>query len=355
MKKYIMLMVTLLVTMFAGTSFAFTPPQPNGFVTDATGKLSSSERAALEDKCKKINAKTGNEIAVLVVPTLDGSNIEDAAQDTWRSWKVGKGGLDNGVLLMLAMKERKSRIQTGKGVEGDLPDLKTQDILINMRPYLRSDNLAGALNFGVDQIAATLESRKGQKVDTRVAPGATFDKRANPNVPMTVPTTDTTTTTSNHQGVQGCDASGVGFGMITPLLIISIPLIIGLFLLRRARRREEEAQRERLDAIARIRERQRILEDKIIERKKETLRFPTPNVLDYNVIDTAPAPKPYVAPAPYVAPKPAPKKRSSDSSSYSSNSSYSSGSSSSWDSGSGSSGGGFGGGDSGGGGSSSDW
>lgn len=160
--------------LVSGNVFAFEVPSPTGHVTDTSGKLSGSDVAALDSKLRNIEKTTQNEIAVLVVSSLDGDSIEDAAHEVFKSWKIGKAGLDNGVLLMIAVKDRKTRIQTGKGVEGDLTDIQTQDILVSLKPYLRNGNFAGACNVAVDKINATLETRKGQKADP--GKGAQFNK-----------------------------------------------------------------------------------------------------------------------------------------------------------------------------------
>jgi uncharacterized protein len=150
MNKFIVMMTVLVVALSAGNSSAWNAPAspaPASWIADPGHVLSDEAHARLDASLKQINQGTANEVAALIVPSLDGENVEDVAHATFNAWGMGKQGLDNGVLVVLAMKEHKSRIETGKGVEGDLPDLKCSDILQAARPYLRKGNVEGALSF----------------------------------------------------------------------------------------------------------------------------------------------------------------------------------------------------------------
>lgn len=252
MKKYLTMMVALAVTLFSINSFAWDPPTtpaPASWISDTSGVLSASAHARLDAKLKQINQSSSNELAALVVPTLDGQTIEDVTNATFKAWGVGKKGLDNGVLVVLAMKEHKSRIETGKGVEGDLPDLKTQDILVQARPYLRKGDVEGALGFIFDSSASSIANHKADMAAGRSSGGSR----------------------------PSCDVSGgVGAGSDSSLLFI-LATTAGLGLLfwylsartRRRHQQEEEAyaaiQREtarlRLQNANTERERQRKAEE----------------------------------------------------------------------------------------------
>jgi len=94
---------------------AYVPPPIDGHVTDRAGKLSASEKADLEQRLEGVNRATSAEIAVLILPSLDGQTIEDVAYGTFNGWQLGKKGKDNGVLLVIAVQEHRVRIETGKG------------------------------------------------------------------------------------------------------------------------------------------------------------------------------------------------------------------------------------------------
>lgn len=177
MKKYLSLLVALAVTLFSFSSFAFTAPEKpaNGwYVLDQAGKLSESEKTQLNQKIENLNKTTKNEYAVVILSTLDGSNIEDAAQDTFRSWGVGKKDLNNGVLLMISVGERKTRIQTGKGAEGDLPDLLCKDILDKtLKPHLKRGHWYEGIDASLDAMSAKMENHGASTPSTNSTPVTT--------------------------------------------------------------------------------------------------------------------------------------------------------------------------------------
>jgi uncharacterized membrane protein YgcG len=160
MNTYIKIVLIALIVLITGTGFAFEPPKPTAYVVDLAGKLTPDQLAQLNAKLNGLNKTTKNEFAGLIIPTLAGESIDDVANATFKSWKVGKAGLDNGVLVVIAIAERKSRIETGKGVEGDLTDLQSNDILRNvLAPRLKQDDFYGGLSNTFDAISSKIESR----------------------------------------------------------------------------------------------------------------------------------------------------------------------------------------------------
>ncbi len=134
-----------------------TPPPVQGYVTDTAGKLSPDEVRALDDKLAAYRRCAGDQIAVLVARSLEGSTIEDVGYRTATAWKLGEAGKDNGVLLVLAPSERKVRIEVGKGLEGQLTDLQSNDVLReHVSPNLRKDDFFAAIDEGTSAIGAAL-------------------------------------------------------------------------------------------------------------------------------------------------------------------------------------------------------
>lgn len=167
MKKMFMMMVVAMITMFAATSFAYTPlaaPANGGYVVDTSGKLSADQISQLNNRIETLNKTTRNEYGILLLQDMGGDNIEDVAHATFNAWGVGKEGLDNGVLIVVAVKERKSRIETGKGVGGELPDLRANQILKeNLNPFLKSGDFYGGFKSTLDATSGYLEARANQK------------------------------------------------------------------------------------------------------------------------------------------------------------------------------------------------
>ena len=103
------------------TALAFNVPPPDGAVTDTSGTLTREDDAFLETRLARYRSHSANEIGVLVVPSLGGEPIENVAYQAFNTWGVGKKHRDNGVLLVNARGDRRSRIETGAGI-AVLPD-----------------------------------------------------------------------------------------------------------------------------------------------------------------------------------------------------------------------------------------
>ena len=193
MNKYLAMLVALVVTMFTANAFAFTPPPApdHGFyVYDGTGKLTATQISALNHKIDRISQATKNELGIAFLQSLDGADISDAANATFRNWGIGKHGLDNGVLIMLSLKEHKSRIETGKGVGGEITDIQAKQILDGMRPSLRNGDFFAAFNQALDQTSSLLDSR------------ANAQQRLTPMVNPTQAQQDAANRLAQQQGVQ---------------------------------------------------------------------------------------------------------------------------------------------------------
>ncbi|MBI5432523.1 MAG: TPM domain-containing protein [Planctomycetes bacterium] len=104
-------------------------PQNDGWVTDRAKLLSPGEERALEQELDEYRAKTGHELALLTVPSLDGGSIERLALETARAWKMGREGVSAAALLVVAKDERELRIEVGRGLEGELTDLESGTII----------------------------------------------------------------------------------------------------------------------------------------------------------------------------------------------------------------------------------
>jgi uncharacterized protein len=169
MKNYLKALIIIILTLFSCKALAFTapPPPPNGtFVLDFANKLSPQQLSTLNSKIEGIKTSSKNEFGVLILQSMGGESIEDVAYTTFNSWGVGHRGLDNGVLIVIAAAERKTRIETGKGV-GELTDLQCNDILKNtLRPFLKSGDYFGGLNATIDAASSAVDSRKNTVIPT---------------------------------------------------------------------------------------------------------------------------------------------------------------------------------------------
>jgi len=132
-------------------------PPLTGRVVDAAGVLDEATRATLDRKLAEQEAKGSDQVVVATVPSLQGTSIEDFANQLFRFWKLGQAKQDNGILLLLAPNERNVRIEVGYGLEGVLPDAVASTIIqTTMIPQLRRGDYAGAIDKGVDSITEIL-------------------------------------------------------------------------------------------------------------------------------------------------------------------------------------------------------
>jgi uncharacterized protein len=129
------------------------PEHPKGRITDFTSTLSLNEISFLEQKLADHEINTTNQIAVLMIPSLEGDNLEDYSIRLADKWKIGQKGKDNGVILLIVKNDRKLRIEVGYGLEGALPDgLAGSIIRDEIAPHFRKNQFFEGINRGTDAI-----------------------------------------------------------------------------------------------------------------------------------------------------------------------------------------------------------
>jgi uncharacterized protein len=127
-------------------------------VTDQTGTLSVAQREALEAKLRAFEESRGSQVAVLLVPTLGSEVIEEFAGRVADTWQLGRKGVDDGVLFVVALQERKMRIHTGRGVQGTLTDALSKRIVAEIvAPHFRAGDFPGGIAAGVEAILKAVE------------------------------------------------------------------------------------------------------------------------------------------------------------------------------------------------------
>jgi uncharacterized protein len=139
--------------VLAGANF----PALTGRVVDQAHLLSPVAAADLERKLADLEQKSGIQLVVATVASLDGQEIEPYANDLFRTWKLGETKKDNGVLLLVAPKERRVRIEVGYGLEGTLTDAVSSIIIANaIAPRFKAGDFGGGVTRGVDDIITAL-------------------------------------------------------------------------------------------------------------------------------------------------------------------------------------------------------
>jgi uncharacterized protein len=132
-------------------------PKPNDYVNDYAHVLSPDAVAKLDRICAELDhSQTNAQVAVVTVRNLDGDDAADWANQLEDKWKMGKKGSDRGVLVLLAVDDRKYRIDVGYGLEGILNDAKVGDIGRAMVPYLRAQDYDSAILEVVGRVAQVI-------------------------------------------------------------------------------------------------------------------------------------------------------------------------------------------------------
>jgi len=132
-------------------------PHLQARVTDLAGLLSPEEISALDSKLRELEASDSTQVAVLIIPSLEGEVLEDFSERVATAWRLGQKGRDNGALLLIALKERGIRIEVGYGLEAKLTDARSRRIIQDeMIPYFRQGNFYQGIDAGVTAITQTV-------------------------------------------------------------------------------------------------------------------------------------------------------------------------------------------------------
>jgi uncharacterized protein len=150
----------------AGAAAAVTVPDPSTafYVLDKAGVLSEATKSMVVGRSSKLAAATGAQIVVVTVPDLGGAAIEDYSLALARAWGIGDATKDNGVLILLSLGDRKSRIEVGYGLEGRLNDAKTGRIQDDaMLPHYRDGDYDAGIRNGYEAVLAEVVAEYGLK------------------------------------------------------------------------------------------------------------------------------------------------------------------------------------------------
>jgi uncharacterized protein len=173
----VLLLPLLWLAALAGAAEGEVQPVPplTAPVTDLANLLSAPDTAALNAKLLTFAQEKGSQVAVLIVPTTQPETIFEYSFRVADTWKLGRKGVDDGVLLVLAVNDRKSHLQVGYGLEGAIPDIRAKQILDDiMRPYLSRGDFSGGINAGVDSVIKLIngEALPAPKAQQRSGKGA---------------------------------------------------------------------------------------------------------------------------------------------------------------------------------------
>jgi len=148
-----------LLALFALSAWAqVAVPDLSRRVTDLSGTLSVQQITELESRLAALEAKKGSQIAVLIVPTLEGEDIAQYGIRVGEKWKIGRAKVDDGVILIVAKNDRKLRIEVGYGLEGVIPDAIAKRVIAEtITPPFQAGDFYGGIAAGVGQLEKLID------------------------------------------------------------------------------------------------------------------------------------------------------------------------------------------------------
>jgi uncharacterized protein len=139
--------------------------KPTGYVNDFAHVIDAGSAAQLEQYCGNVERATGAQFAIVTVDSLEDEPVEDVAVRLFKDWGIGKKGTDEGLLVLLAIKDHKNRIELGYGLEPIISDGDAGSILRGIRPILRQGNYGGALLAAAQQLGQRVAAAKGVTIE----------------------------------------------------------------------------------------------------------------------------------------------------------------------------------------------
>ena len=160
MKRCTLTVVLILAALAAG---ALEVPYLGGRINDLAGMIDAETRQQLETRLEQLEKDTGAQVAILILPSLEGEVLEDFALKVAETWQLGRKDIDDGVLILVAEAERKIRIEVGYGLEGAIPDVTAKRIIDGlMTPRFREGDFSGGISAAVDALDKLI---RGEAVD----------------------------------------------------------------------------------------------------------------------------------------------------------------------------------------------
>jgi uncharacterized protein len=168
MKKWLRLGLALIVGASASWAVDWKSLRPEGYVSDFAKVIDPASKAQLEQYCADVERSTGAQMALVTITSLEGEPIEDVANTIFRQWGVGQKGANEGILMLLSIRDRRSRLEIGYGLEPILPDGFSGSILRTMRPALRQERYGEAMMAAAGTIGEAIARSKNVAITSRL-------------------------------------------------------------------------------------------------------------------------------------------------------------------------------------------
>src|SRR6185295_7044072 len=164
-----------LVALLSGAAVAQEiPPAPTRWVTDTANFLSAEARDRLDAQLESYERGSGHQVLVWIGPTFGEGAVEDFTIKTFTAWRVGRKGIDDGLVLFVFADDRKVRVEVGYGLEERVPDIVANRIIQDrILPKIRAGDRDGAITDGVAGLIAAIDGEPGSGA---LAPSGSSDR-----------------------------------------------------------------------------------------------------------------------------------------------------------------------------------
>lgn len=154
MKQFLIILVSFFTISMVSAQNILPKPNPPKLVTDMANVLSQEQKETLERKLVALDDSTSNQIAVVLIKTLNDYPIEEYATKLFRDWGIGNKKTNNGILLIAAIDDHKVRIEVGYGLEGAIPDITVASIIRNdIAPNFKAGDYYNGIDLATTSIS----------------------------------------------------------------------------------------------------------------------------------------------------------------------------------------------------------
>lgn len=161
MLRWLVALCCALLPLFGWSAGTVPLPALNERVTDLTGTLSAADKASLNASLAALEKDKGAQVAILMLPTTQPESIEQFGIRLADAWKIGRQGVNDGAIVIVAKDDRKMRIEVGYGLEGAIPDAIAKRIVAEqMAPRFKAGDFAGGLGASVEALAKAIRGEK---------------------------------------------------------------------------------------------------------------------------------------------------------------------------------------------------
>jgi uncharacterized protein len=151
---------SLILLLLTGSAYGLDVPPLRGYVNDYANMISPGVRVQLEKELREFEQSDSTQVVVLTVESIEGDALESFSIRVAEAWRIGQKGKDNGVILLVAKKERKTRLEVGRGLEGKLTDLTAGRIVqLVVNPHFKRGDFDGGFLSG---IRAVIDATRGE-------------------------------------------------------------------------------------------------------------------------------------------------------------------------------------------------